>query len=610
MRSEAAAPLTVKLLDASGNEVTPAEPTADLGAPMRFPGVDPWTAETPNLHTLVVEADSEPRQAVALRVGFRTVDVAPGGVLRLNGRPIKLRGVNRHEWSRTRGRSVTPEDELADARLMKRHNVNCVRTSHYPPHPRFLDLCDRFGLLVIDECDLESHGMMKARPEHWVSDHPRWRDAHLDRIRRTVARDFNHASVIFWSLGNESGYGENIAAMGRWCRENDPTRLVHYEGDRLATTADVTSAMYFNPAKTELIGRGEESFDAWGGIEVTPGHYAEKPFLHCEYAHAMGNGPGGLPAYWEAIWRHPRLCGACVWEWIDHGLLTTLPDGTERISYGGDFGDEPHDGNFVCDGLLFSDRTPTPGLAELKEVHAPVLARHLGGTRFELTNRFDHADLSALRCRWSQLAEGEEVANGSLDLPDLAPGASADVAIDHAPAGAGERQLTLRFTLAEATAWADAGHEVAVFQFELDPGEAPDAPLPEAEPAAIAFDAAAQRLDLGGFACPRLTLWRSPIDNEDRGAGEDVAAAWRKKQLHLEQHRTDRWRPAPGSDVRPRGRRRFRGWRRFRGDAARHRRPADRGDRPPRRLPRRPRWPAASGWTWKPSPSATGAAWR
>ena len=448
--------------------------------------------------------------------------------------------------------------------------------------------------------------MMKAQPEHWISDDARWRDAHPDRIQRTVARDFNHPSVVLRSLGNVSGDGENLAATCRWCRENAPTRLVHDGGDRLAATADATGATHVNPVKTEPIGRGEESFQARGGVEVTPAHHADLSFLHRESAHAMGNEPNGLAAHRDATWRHPRLCRACVWEWLDHGLLTKLRDGHERIAYGGDFGDQPN-GN--CDGLLFSDRTPTPGLAELKQARAPVLARHLGGTRSELTNRFNHADLSRLRCRWTQQGQGEEVTGGSSDLPDLGPGESAELEIHHAPVGAGERHLTLRFALVEATAWADAGHEVAVSQFGLDPGSPPEAPPPEAEPAVIAFDAAAQRLNLGGFACPRLTLWRSPIANEDRGAGENVAAAWRKKQPHLEQHHTDARRPDPGSPGSPGS------------PEAPEAAAAPGGPRSPpsARRSRRsatasatasPRWPAASGWTSTPIPSATGAARR
>jgi beta-galactosidase/beta-glucuronidase len=232
--------LSFKLLDAQGREVEVggSHPIDHEGRCFvkagRIESAIAWSAESPNLYTLLVTLDGQPKQTIAARIGFRTVDVAEGGVLRLNGKPVKLRGVNRHEWSNVRGRSVTKQDMLDDVLIMKRQNVNCVRTAHYPPHPHFLDLCDQYGLLVIDECDLESHGMMKADPQYWLSDDERWRAAHLDR---TVARDRHHPSIIMWSLGNESGYGENIAAMGRWCKDRDQTRLVHYEGDRLAATA-------------------------------------------------------------------------------------------------------------------------------------------------------------------------------------------------------------------------------------------------------------------------------------------------------------------------------------------------------------------------------------
>ena len=502
--------------------------------------VEAWTAEKPATHVVVVSItiDGEVVCAVAIRVGFRTVDIKDS-VLRLNGEPIKLRGVNRHEWSMTRGRSVTKQDMLDDVLLMKRQNVNCVRTSHYPPHPHFLDLCDRYGLLVILECDLESHGMARFEPPYALDSDPAWRAAHVDRVERTVAGDRNHASVIAWSLGNESGFGDNFRAMSAAARQMDPTRPVHYEGDWRGEVSDFISRMYSPVEVVAAAARNEELAPPYwrpGGEPARPADYADKPFFLCEYAHAMGNGPGGLSDYWDLIWNEPRLCGACVWEWIDHGLLTHRPDGKTQISFGGDFGDAPNDGNFVCDGLLFADRTPSPGLVELKAVYAPMGVRHISDLKFEITNRDAFTDLSRLRLTWQQTADGRVVASGEAAL---AAGSDArTLALDHEPTGTGERHMTLRFALKEATAWADAGHEVAAVQFGLPAGP----PTRFESRPALRLPADTADVLRSVFPLlqsePRLTLWRSPVDNEARGAGEAIDAAWRKAFLHLLARRT------------------------------------------------------------------------
>ncbi|MEM8876089.1 MAG: glycoside hydrolase family 2 TIM barrel-domain containing protein [Planctomycetota bacterium] len=523
-----------------GDRFVVAEPFGATEVNQLVDRVEMWTPESPQLYDLSIslaEPSGEQRH-IPFRVGFRNVDVTTDGVLRLNGEPIKLRGVNRHEWSQTRGRAVTRDDMLADVLLMKRHNINFVRTAHYPPHPHFLDLCDRYGLLVIDECDLESHGMLKATPAYRLSDDPEWKAAHLDRIERTVARDRNHTCVIMWSLGNESGCGANTAAMGQWCKANDKTRLVHYEGDWRAEHADVVSQMYTSLDRLVEASAGEDLPPPYWRPDGQPcDDWKGKPFFLCEYAHAMGNGPGGLADYWDIIWKHPRLCGGGVWEWIDHGLLTTLPDGTPRISYGGDFGDEPNDGNFVCDGLLFADRTPTPGLRELKQVHAPIVAEQVDGCRLRIVTRDPFLDVTTLRLCWEQLAEGAVQHHGELDIE---PGI---IDLPCEPTGEGERHLTVRFVLRDATSWAEAKHEVSVCQFELAPGERPNLPSESAAAMTIRYDEADKTLALDDLAAPRLTFWRSPIDNEARGVGENVARSWRRLQLQHEQHRIDAWQP-------------------------------------------------------------------
>ncbi|MGH3205672.1 MAG: glycoside hydrolase family 2 TIM barrel-domain containing protein, partial [Streptosporangiaceae bacterium] len=323
---------------------------ADPAGPHVIEGVQPWSDERPRLYAGEIVAGEE---RIAVQIGFRRVAVVDG-VLTVNGAPIRLRGVNRHEWDPRTGRTLTPETMLADVLAMKRHNVNAVRPSHYPPDPRFLDLCDRHGLWVIDECDLETHGFAMQGWRGNPSDDPAWRAAYLDRAERTVERDKNHPCVIAWSLGNESGTGANLAAMAAWIRERDGSRLIHYEGDHEnCSYADVYSRMYAGLPEVAVIGHRQEPGTA------DPAHDAHRrglPFLLCEYAHAMGNGPGGLRDYQELFEAHPRLAGGFVWEWIDHGIARTADDGTPYYAYGGDFGEEVHDGNFVIDGLVFPDR--------------------------------------------------------------------------------------------------------------------------------------------------------------------------------------------------------------------------------------------------------------
>ena len=256
-----------------------------------------------------------------------------------------------------------------DVLLMKAHNVNAVRTSHYPPDPRFLDLCDELGLWVIDECDYETHGFFPLGWRGNPSDDPAWEAALVDRMRRTVERDKNHPSIIMWSLGNESGSGRNLAAMAAWARARDPSRPLHYEHDWSCRDVDVYSRMYATHAEVDAIGRGEE--EPLDDPELDARRRG-LPFILCEYAHAMGNGPGGLTEYQELFEKYPRCQGGFVWEWIDHGLRQRTPDGGERFAYGGDFGEPLHDGNFVADGLLFPDRTASPGLLEFKKVIEPV----------------------------------------------------------------------------------------------------------------------------------------------------------------------------------------------------------------------------------------------
>lgn len=501
--------------------------------------VEPWSAEAPRLYEGVLTAGGE---RIPLRIGFRTVAVE-GGVMKVNGRRILFRGVNRHEFHPEHGRSLDLATMREDVELMKRHNINAVRTSHYPPHPAFLDLCDTYGLWVIDEGDLETHGFEDLAWRGNPVDDERWTPALLDRAARLVERDKNHPSVIVWSLGNECGTGAGLTATARWIRDRDPSRLVHYEGDRSCADTDLYSRMYPTHAEVDEIGRRADE---------GPEERRELPFILCEYAHAMGNGPGGLSEYQRLFETYERCQGGFVWEWIDHGLVHPV----HGHGYGGDFGEEVHDGNFVCDGLLFPDRTPSPGLVEYKKVIEPVRITPGPENSVRVANGHDVVDLAHLAFTWSFLADGETLATGPLDVPPLAAGASARVSLPDAPAhpAGAETLWAVRALLARDTAWAPAGHEVAWGQI---PVSAP-APSPRkaarARPARSAdritlgpavFDArTGEPLTLGPLPVtgPRLDVWRAPTDN-DEGApwqpDERHGRLWRELGLHRMRHRID-----------------------------------------------------------------------
>ena len=511
---------------------------AAAGDTVRLPAVEPWSAETPRLYEGQLASAGE---RVPLRIGFRTVRVEDG-VLTLNGRRVLFRGVNRHEFHPDLGRAVPEDVMLQDVLLMKRHNLNAVRTSHYPPHPRFLELCDTYGLYVIAECDYESHGF---EPVGWrgnPSDEPAWRDALVDRMRRTVERDKNQPSVIMWSLGNESGTGRNLAAMAAWARERDPSRPLHYEGDRSCADVDVYSRMYPTHAEVDTIGRRQEPPLDDPGLDA---RRRAMPFILCEYAHAMGNGPGGLWEYQDLFERHPRCAGGFVWEWIDHGLRTRTADGAELFAYGGDFGEPLHDGNFVADGLLFPDRTPSPGLLELKKVVEPVRIASDPAGAIRITNLHAFLDLSHLAFPWALEDEGIEVASGRLEVPPLAPEESTTVAPPTLPPTDSESWLTIQAVLAADHPWADAGHEVAWGQLPItltDPGAGVGSVVHS--PLTVGpgiFDTGGELVRIGHLPVtgPRLDLWRAPTDNDRGHHGEALAPIWRRVGLHRLQHRVD-----------------------------------------------------------------------
>ena len=482
-------------------------------------GVEPWSAEAPRLYDLEVVT---PGETARLRVGFRTVDTSTGRLL-VNGRPILLRGVNRHEHHPDLGRVVPRETVVAELRLMKQHNVNAIRTAHYPPHPDLLDLADELGFWLVVECDLETHGFFFTDWRRNPSDDPAWQEAYLDRMARTLERDRNHPSVIVWSLGNESGVGRNFAAVAADARRRDPTRPLHYEGDLDSPHVDLYSRMYAGFAEVEAIGRRAEKPTSDPALDA---HRRGLPFLLCEYGHAMGNGPGGLSEYQALFEGSERIAGGFVWEWLEHGIRRHTHEGREWFAYGGDFGEAVHDGNFVADGLVDPDRRPRPALHDLKRVFSPVRIGFDAGQAL-IDNRYDTVDIGHLVFEWSLLS-GE---SGVLEVAPIPAGSRARVAIPAVPTG---EVLTVRALLARQERWADAGHEIAWGQHGAP--AAPARPGSTASPlreeggiriGPAILDGRSGRLhQLGAVRLdgPETVLWRAPTDN-DRGVATDPQAA-------------------------------------------------------------------------------------
>ena len=353
-----------------------------------------WSAETPYLYSLVLTLSIHDRelQRVEQQVGLRTVEVS-GGQLRINGIPIKVRGVNRHDHHPRFGRAVPIEFIRKDLITMKKHNVNSLRCSHYPNDPRLLVFANELGLYVMDEADLECHGMGVDFGRLPSAD-PAWKGAYVDRMHNLVQRDKNQPCVIMWSLGNESWYGENHQAMYEWSKKFDPTRPIHYENDHEFRASDVESYMY-------------TGFDQLAELAERDGDQYEKPILLCEYLHAMGNGPGSAKEYMDLFRKHRRLQGGFVWEWANHGILKKLDERSRRgcsfYAYGGDFDDEPNDGNFVMDGLCNSEHSPGPGLLELKSAYQPIafslkFDTHDEKHKLSIHNLFDFQDLDDMEC--------------------------------------------------------------------------------------------------------------------------------------------------------------------------------------------------------------------
>lgn len=533
--------LLAHVLDESGNHILEypldwaihAPPGESQTHEFDIPFVSPrqWTAETPTLYLLLLSLVTTEGVVVEVercQFGFRQVEVRDSQLF-VNGVSVKLKGVNRHDSHPDLGYAVSLDSMIQDITLMKQHNINTVRTSHYPNDPRWLDLCDQYGLYVVDEADLEAHGFCFTDHANQLSEDPSWHAAFLDRAERMVERDKNHPSIIMWSLGNEAFFGPNHAAMADWIHEADPTRLVHYEADYQAEVADVVSNMY--PMVERLIEEGKKDHP--------------KPYFMCEYAHAMGNGPGNLKEYWEAIYTYPRLIGGCVWEWTDHGIRQFREDGEQWFAYGGDFGDKPNDGNFCIDGLVFPDRIPHTGLIELKKVLEPVKvdAVDLALGRIRICNRYGFLSLSHLAASWRLMEDDCVLQQGTLPTLLTPAGTAEEITIplqlpERGTAGA-SYWLTITFVQKEQTRWAPSGYEVAWTQFQLPVDTAPILPLTLEDLPPLNVHSMEEGLLIQGddfqiiidkqqglisrweyqatpliTIGPRLNIWRAPTDND------------------------------------------------------------------------------------------------
>lgn len=510
-----------------------------------------WNAEHPELYQLLLTLYDDAGKVVSVvpqRVGFRDIGVRDG-LFYVNGRYLKLHGVNRHDHDHRKGRAVDMARVERDIILMKQHNINSVRTAHYPNDPRFYELCDIYGLFVMAETDLESHGFANVGDLSRITDDPRWEHAYVERIERHVMAQKNHPSIIMWSLGNESGYGCNIRAMAARCKALDPTRLVHYEEDRDAEVTDVISTMYSRVSMMNAFGEYPHA----------------KPRIICEYAHAMGNGPGGLAEYQAVLNRHASLQGHYIWEWCDHGLLETGENGRMRYTYGGDHGDYPNNYNFCMDGLIYPDQTPGPGLREYKQVLCPV-GVSLSGGALRVKNRYWFSSLEDITLSLTVQMAGRCEEAREITLPHLQPGESEEIALPPFTASGQEIFLNVSICKNSPTAYSDAKHPLGQYQMLLQAAQ----PLP-ASPVATRvtpllcdeqkhqlivsgenFRLAFSRLDgelkswqvdgeeiLG--RAPKINFFKPVIDNHK----PEFEGLWQPNHLHImQQHlRSLRWEP-------------------------------------------------------------------
>ena len=470
--------------------------------------IDIWSAESPNLYMLMISLMNEKNEVIqsfVQQVGFRRIEMVPGNLL-INGKPIIFRGVNRHEWDYERGRSITEKQMIDDIKLMKQFNINAVRTSHYPNQIRWYELCNEYGLYIIDEANIEAHGMEFHKEKYsFISDSNEWEKAWLERGRAMLERDKNQPSIIMWSMGNEAGDGKNFKTLYKWMKSKDSTRPVSYEPSREENHTDVVFPMY---ATIETISK-----------------YAEKnpkrPLILCEYAHAMGNSVGNLQDYWDTFEKYDELQGGFIWDWADQVILKKDSSGQEFWAYGGDFGDEftLNDSNFCSNGLVAADRTPNPHFFEVKKVYQPIkfITEDITRGQVRISNKYDFINLDHINFSWFIAEDGKTVESGKLGVIDLGPGESTVLSFNLSsvvPKPGSEYFLTIIARLNRNMPLLNKKHVVAWEQFSLP------------------IDRPSIQNDISGFPKIRLTESDTTVDV----IGDDFQIIFNKKTGFLKDY--------------------------------------------------------------------------
>ena len=561
LKTTAKAAVSAKLLSPDGEVIATARRNS-ASPKLEFALENPtlWNPEAPELYQIVFASGNE---YIRIPVGIRRIEVE-NAVIYINGKKAKAKGVNRHDSHPVLGHATPYEHMVEDLMIMKRHNVNTIRTSHYPNDPRFTELCDKYGFFVVDETDLECHGVGIYGDHTPLTTDPAWTASYLDRAERMYERDKNHPCIIMWSVGNESGAGLNHKKQVEYFKKMDPSRLVHAEDEsRRAKNIELDKA---KGKEAEV----EPSFyrdylDVESNMYTLPADIETRyllnpenklPFFLCEYCHAMGNGPGDLESYWKMIYKYDSFFGGCIWEFTDHSVGIKQPDGSYHYTYGGDFGDIPNDINFCVDGLVYPDRTPHTGFLEAKQAYCPVYAEAIDLTtgQFKLHNLRFYTSLEDLDLLWSVEVDGKTVQNGS--VPHIAAGVGEDISliIPYDLTGiCGNAYINISFRTNVTYPWAEAGYEVAFNQYALPVSKAEKAKAAVTYPVVIyECDKAvilaageteykicktcgliAQITDNGKdmLVSPmRPTIWRAPTDNDRNIKNKWISAGFDREE--------------------------------------------------------------------------------
>jgi len=537
----------------------------------KLPDIKKWSAENPNLYSLIITLKKEGGsvlECVSTKVGFRKVEIVKSQLL-VNGVAVLLKGTNMHEHDEINGHVVSEATILKDICLMKSNNINAVRTSHYPQQELWYEMCDKYGLYLIDEADVESHGIGYDK-DVTIADKPQWAAAHLDRMQRMVERDKNHPSVIIWSMGNEAGDGHNFLNGYKWIKGRDKTRPVQYERAEHSTNAperhtDIWCPMYSKIEYIEKYAKDPKN---------------DRPLIMCEYAHAMGNSTGNLQDYWDVIEKYPKLQGGFIWDWVDQGILQTNESGEKFWAYGGDFGEEgvPSDGNFCINGLVWPNRTPHPGLAEVNKVYQYVkfLPVNLAEGVIKIRNRYDFTNLSEFNFEWEIVADGVAVQSGKLSFPDFKPKTDKEVKLPFKkidPVPGTEYFLNINANRGDEWNGVPEDHIYASEQFKL-PVESKQASAKKDELTVLQTNTANKKLEVSGSEMklvfdlvsgrlesyiykgielfkkgPEPDFWRPPTDN-DYGYGMDkISGVWKKAGERSSVTKASITQPEPGKVI-------------------------------------------------------------